>query len=223
MQINAINSSANRISYKGTETATPSYSETLGTSDYDKGIEVIEKALTKANSDVHPATIITTVVATVATAAAMMKITPAVRKGIIKMGEFVASTATKVGGAIVNKFKSEENKIDITKITENISAKSKEIMQGKIYKEGEETLANKVVKHVKDVFGEKAGESTQAFFDKANVKNATDTPVLEIKLTAPAAFNTIARTLDPVSDKTEEQLDRKTMTDAVDVAVGIIS
>jgi len=199
MQINAINTQ----SFKGSAYAAENERPVTMDPNFNKQLEVLDKIADKANSDVHPSTVIATVIAVATAAVSVHKLVPYARRFAVKAGEAISQGATKAFAAIANKFK--KNKIDVSETLQNISSKATKLIEG--------NPDSKLPKKIGDFFGPvlgKSSEEVQEFVTtKIGVKNGAEA------FDALAAVAAGALTLDPVSDKVEEHNDAKDIVDGI--------
>ena len=166
-------------------------------------MDTLNKIADKANSDVHPSTIIATCVAVVAAAYSVKNLIPYARRAAVQVGKVISETAVKSYTAIANKFK--KNKIDPTKTLDDISSRAKELINGK---KGSE-LPKNIADFVAPILGKSSEEVQQFITKKLNVNNGIEA------FDAAAALAAGALTLDPVSDKVEEHNDAKDIVDGI--------
>ena len=194
MQVNAINS----MNFKGAG-AYAEYPQSMPTIAPDT-LAVLDKLADKAKSDVHPSTVIATVLAVTTAALSVRKLVPYVRRLAVTLGEEASKFITKTTGEIINKFK-KENPIDIQKAVNSIKDYADKLRKG--------NPDSKLIQNATEFVSKISGKTTDELADfgkgleKAGIKNGVDAFDTAIALGAGAL------TLDPVSDKVEEHNDTR--------------
>lgn len=203
MQINALNS----VSFKGkTQTPDTQRRPQFNNQGLQENMDLLDEVVAKANSNVHPSTIVYTALGTIATGLAAVKFTKFGRRAVVTLGENAAKLAAQAGAKINSSVKKVEvdstalgNKID------RISQKSEELRNGK---------GNRIITGLRDfvekVFDNDKAEAFDTILNKAGVEK--DIHLVD----AAAGVAAGALMLDPASDALENNADRRDILNAVE-------
>lgn len=213
MQINALNS----VNFAGkTQPADNQRRASFSNQNLQENMDLLDEVVAKANSNVHPSTIVYTALGTVATGLAAVKFTKFGRKAIVTLGENVAKLAAKAGAGFNSKFK----KVDVDanalagKI-DKITQRSEELRNG-----SSNRLITGLHNFVEKVFDSNDDKTKSQVFDtildKAGVKK--DVNLIDVAAGATAG----ALMLDPASDALENNADRRDILDAVESIASLV-
>lgn len=202
MQINAINST----NFGSTIKAEGQKSLPALPPDIQEQLTVLDKLADKAKSDVHPSTIVATVVAVATAALSVRKVIPYARRFAVTLGEEATKLIAKVSSEVANKFK-KQDKIDVNRVLDSIASKADKLRDGN----PDSKLVEKITKFASKISGKSSEDLADLTkgLEKAGIKNGVDAFDTALALGAGAL------TLDPVSDKVEEHNDTKDIIEGI--------
>lgn len=216
MQVNSVNS----VNFKGSNMQ-PAFTSNINnpSSDFNnfaQAADIIDKAVSKANQNVHVSTVLATIGTAVAAGATLMQVVPLVRKGAVKSAEVITSSVVKTGNSVVNLFRKNKVQPENIKSLNTISSVSKKLINGaEIQENGFSKGVTEMLTHVQDVIGVEKTEKLESAMKNFGLKNG-------VGLFDAAVAGTIAyKSLDPVSDAVENVSDRNDISKAVEQAKGL--
>jgi len=160
----------------------------------------LNQAIERANSDVHPMTVVLSLASAATVGLGLMKCTPTARRIVSKAAEAIATTSVKVAGKFAEVIKKGEafnaqgklNKIieAFDRYFEKFDVKDEKMMEG-------------FTKFFKQILGENGGNKVIQTMTSNNITNKGK--LFDFAVATGAGLMAI----DPVSDATENHLDTK--------------